>query len=87
MNKQKINFKNLTRFKVVRTNRSASILIAQYSNNSIIALEQDHNTGVITEIRSPLLNSFFKMLQWVKATEDLTNYSVYVNMINKQYND
>lgn len=85
MDKYEINFDNLTRFKIVETDKKSTVIIAQYSNNSIITLERDKNTNVITEIRSPLLKNFFKVLQWLKATENLSDYNVYINRVNKQY--
>ena len=83
MNK-KITFDDLTRFKSVCNDKHVMFVIAQYKDNSIITLENDLNTNTVTQIKSPVLNSFFKMLQWIKGTENLLNHSVYVNTVNRQ---
>lgn len=66
------------------TDRNTVFVIAQYADNSVIAYEQEFNTGVKTEIRSPLLKNFFKVCQWLKATENLSDRDVYINRVNRQ---
>ena len=66
------------------TDRKSQITVLQFSDNSVIAFEQNFDTGVKTEIRSPLLKNFFKTCQWLKATENLSDRDVYINRINRQ---
>lgn len=66
------------------TDRNRIFVVLQYADNSVIAYEQEFNTGVKTEIRSPLLKNFFKVCQWLKATENLSDRDVYINRVNRQ---
>lgn len=66
------------------TDRNSQILVLQFSDNSVIAFEQNFDTGVKTEIRSPVLKNFFKMCQWLRAIENISNRDVYINRINRQ---
>ena len=66
------------------TDRNRIFVVLQYAENSVIAYEQEFNTGVKTEIRSPLLKNFFKVCQWLKATENLSDRDVYINRVNRQ---
>ena len=66
------------------TDRKSQITVLQFSDNSVIAFEQNFDTGVKTEIRSPLLKNFFKTCQWLKATENLSDRDVYINRVNRQ---
>lgn len=82
---KKIKLDNWTRLQsYFCTDRNTVFVIAQYKDNSIVAYEHNYDTGVKTEIRSPVLNSFFKMLQWIKAVENISNRDVYINRINRQ---
>lgn len=66
------------------TDRNSLITVLQFSDNSVIAFEQNFDTGVKTEIRSPLLKNFFKMCQWLQAVENISDRDVYINRINRQ---
>lgn len=82
---KKVKLDNWTRLQAYFcTDRNTVFVITQYADNSIMALEQNFDTGVNTEIRSPVLKNFFKMLQWIKATENLSNRDVYMNRVNRQ---
>jgi len=82
---KKIKLDNWTRLQsYFCTDRNTVFVIAQYADNSIIALEEDLTNNISSELRSPVLNSFFKMLQWIKATENLSNRDIYINRINRQ---
>ena len=66
------------------TDRNTVFVIAQYADNSIVAREEDLTNNISSELRSPVLNSFFKMLEWIKATENLSNRDIYINRVNRQ---
>ena len=82
---KKIELSDFTRFHAYFcTDRKSQITVLQFKDNSIVAYEQDFDTGVKTEIRSPVLKNFFKMLQWLRNTENLSDRDVYINRVNRQ---
>lgn len=82
---KKIKLSDFTRFHAYFcTDRNAQILVLQFSDNSVFAYEYNYDTGVKTEIRSPVLKNFFKMLQWLRAVENISDRDVYINRVNRQ---
>ncbi len=82
---EKIKLDNWTRLQsYFCTDRNTVFVIAQYADNSIVAREEDLTNNISSELRSPVLNSFFKMLEWIKATENLSNRDIYINRVNRQ---